>query len=99
MASPYIRSPTGRVATSSQARHGFGNEIAGQFFVYTFTKTTDWADYHKIKQDVLLKIMEIIEAHGAQVAFPTSTLHVPEGLSVQSAENAEELPPPKRAAN
>ena len=63
------------------------------FFVYTFTKTTDWAHYHQVKQDVLLKILEIIESHGAQAAFPTSTIHVPEGLSVQPAGNAEELLP------
>ena len=66
------------------------------FFVYTFTKTTDWAHYHQVKQDVLLKILEIIESHGAQAAFPTSTIHMPEGLSVQPAGNAEELLPPKR---
>ena len=69
------------------------------FFVYTFTKTTDWADFHKVKQDVLLKILEIIESHGAQAAFPTSTIHMPEGLSVQPTGNAEELSPPKRAAS
>jgi len=46
------------------------------FFVYTFTKTTDWVRFHEIKQDVLLKIMAIIDQHGAEMAFPTSTLHV-----------------------
>lgn len=46
------------------------------FFVYTFTKTTDWIKYHEIKQDVLLKIANIIEQQGAEIAFPTSTLHV-----------------------
>ena len=46
------------------------------FFVYTFTKTTDWVMFHEIKQDVLLKIMEIINRQGAEVAFPTSTLHI-----------------------
>ena len=46
------------------------------FFIYTFTKTTDWAHYHKIKQDVLLKIINIIESNGAECAFPTSTLHI-----------------------
>jgi len=51
------------------------------FFVYTFTKTTDWATYHGIKQDVLLRILEIIEAHGAEVAFPTSTIHLAEDES------------------
>ena len=63
------------------------------FFVYTFTKTTSWTHYHKVKQDVLLKILGIIESHGAQAAFPTSTIHMPEGLSVQPAGNAEELLP------
>lgn len=46
------------------------------FFVYTFTKTTAWVEFHEIKQDVLLKIMDIISSHGAEVAFPTSTLHI-----------------------
>jgi len=46
------------------------------FFIYTFTKTTVWTEYHRIKQDVLLKIAAIIEEHGAQIAFPTSTVHV-----------------------
>jgi MscS family membrane protein len=46
------------------------------FFVYTFTKTVDWVTFHKVKQAVLVKIMEVITAHGAEVAFPTSTLHL-----------------------
>ncbi len=52
------------------------------FFIYVFTKTTDWARYHQVKQDVLLKIAAIIEANQAEVAFPTSTLHMPNGLEV-----------------
>jgi MscS family membrane protein len=44
------------------------------FFIYTFTRTTDWATYHGVKQDVLLRILEIIDGHGAEVAFPTRTL-------------------------
>ena len=46
------------------------------FFVYTFTRTTDWIRFHEIKQDVMLKIIDIIEGHGAECAFPTSTLHI-----------------------
>ena len=46
------------------------------FFIYTFTKTTNWIKYHKIKQDVLFQISGIIEQHGAEIAFPTSTLHL-----------------------
>jgi len=46
------------------------------FFVYTFTKTTDWVFYHEVKQDVMLKIIDIIEKEGAECAFPTSTVHL-----------------------
>jgi MscS family membrane protein len=44
------------------------------FFVYTFTKTTEWIRFHEIKQDVLLKIIAIIHDHDADIAFPTRTL-------------------------
>jgi MscS family membrane protein len=46
------------------------------FFIYTFTKTTDWIEYHEVKQDVLLKIIKIVEENGAEFAFPTSTMHL-----------------------
>jgi MscS family membrane protein len=46
------------------------------FFIYTFTKTVEWVYYHEVKQDVLLKVAAIIQAHGAEIAFPTRTLHI-----------------------
>jgi len=46
------------------------------FFIYTFTHTTNWTKYHAIKQDVLLKIEKIIADAGAEIAFPTSTIHL-----------------------
>ena len=46
------------------------------FFIYAYTRTTNWAKYHEVKQDVLFKAMQIIEQHGAEVAFPTRTLHL-----------------------
>lgn len=46
------------------------------FFIYTFTKTTVWTDFHEIKEEILFKISEIIAQHGAEIAFPTQTLHL-----------------------
>jgi len=46
------------------------------FFIYTFTKTTDWVYFHKVKQDILLAVLAIISEHEADVAFPTSTIHL-----------------------
>lgn len=52
------------------------------FFVYAFTRTTNWAHFHQVKEDLLLAIMDVVEKHGAEVAFPTSTVHLlPEGVS------------------
>lgn len=53
------------------------------FFIYTFTKTTNWIRFHEIKQDVLLKIIEIVHANDADFAFPTTTL---DGLDVLRPE-------------
>ncbi|GAB4348167.1 MAG: mechanosensitive ion channel family protein [Gammaproteobacteria bacterium] len=61
------------------------NASSVDFFVYCFTHTTVWTEFHEIKQDVLLKIAAIIAEHGAEIAYPTRTLHVPEGLSLQTA--------------
>lgn len=52
-----------------------------QFFIYTFTKTTNWVDFHSIKQNVLLGIYEIISNEGAELAFPTQTLYLQEDPS------------------
>jgi MscS family membrane protein len=55
------------------------------FFVYTFTRSTNWVEYHAIKQDVLLRIHDIIDGHGAEIAFPTTTVHVPDGIALAGA--------------
>jgi MscS family membrane protein len=60
--------------------------------IYTFTKTAVWTEYHHVKQDVLLRIGAIIEKHGAEIAFPTQTLHlatVPDLLAASTADKPE----------
>ncbi|WP_461521709.1 mechanosensitive ion channel family protein [Porticoccus sp.] len=56
------------------------------FFIYTFTKTTQWVLFHEIKQDVLLKISDIITGYGAEIAFPTSTIHLPDQLRLANVQ-------------
>ncbi|MFA5548596.1 MAG: hypothetical protein WDA10_08670 [Porticoccaceae bacterium] len=46
--------------------------------VYCFTRTIQWVRFHEVKEDVLLNIAAIIARHGAEVAYPTSTVHLPE---------------------
>src|SRR5690554_1526925 len=49
------------------------NASSLDIMLYTFTKTTEWVRFHEIKEDVLLKVSDIIESHGAEIAFPTRT--------------------------
>ena len=56
------------------------------FFIYTFTKTTDWIRYHEIKQDILLNIINIVESNGAECAFPTSTLHISKEIDASNTK-------------
>jgi MscS family membrane protein len=59
------------------------------FFIYTFTKTTDWIKYHGIKHDVLLKVNTIIEGVGAEIAYPTSTVHLSDPLKMHLSEGSK----------
>ena len=52
------------------------NNSTLDFFIYTFTKTTNWVLFHEIKQDVLLKIANIVAENDAGFAFPTRQLHL-----------------------
>ncbi len=55
------------------------------FFIYAFTKTSKWIEFHTVKQDVMLKVAEIIEANQAEIAFPTSTLHVAGPVALENS--------------
>lgn len=52
------------------------NSHSVDFFVYSFTKTTNWAEFHTIKQELLGVIADIVAHHGAEFAFPTQTIQM-----------------------
>ena len=55
------------------------------FFVYCFTQTTQWVKFHEVKQNVMLRIAEIIAANNAEIAFPTSTIHISEAITIDNS--------------
>ena len=55
--------------------------------VYAFTKTTQWVRYQEVKQDVLLKISDVIIGHGGQIAFPTQTLYINDETRISEHED------------
>ena len=54
---------------------GFG-ESSLDILIYCFSDTIVWTDYLGIQEDVLLRIMDIVEDHGLEIAFPTRTVYL-----------------------
>ncbi len=54
--------------------------------VYCFTRTTVWGEYLDARENVCLQIMDILEAHGMEVAFPSRSIYL------RNADEEETLP-------
>ena len=68
-------------------------EFSLDIMVNTFTRTTDGQRFHEVKQDVLLKIADIIEQRGAQIAYPTRVSYnspIPWELTAAGDDNNRE---------
>jgi MscS family membrane protein len=68
-------------------------DSALKMLLYAFTATTDYTEYMAIKEDILLKIAGIVRAHGAELAVPTSTVHMPDGLNFQTRSKRKAAEP------
>ena len=79
---PGVHSETVQVRLSEFADSSI--DIAVQFY----TKTTDIVEYRAVKEDVNLRIMDIMAGEGASFAFPSRSIYI---------ENAPSLPDGKGA--
>src|SRR5699024_10448053 len=63
---------------------GFGTYALRLYlYAYTTAMIRDYPDYLPVKQDVMLKIADIIAEHGAKLAVPVSTVYMPDGVGGQ----------------
>ena len=51
--------------------NGYGQSSL-DILLNTYVKTTDWGQFHVIKESILCDIMDIITQNGAELAYPTS---------------------------
>lgn len=65
------------------------------FFIYVYTRTTDWTEFHAVKQEILFAVLDIVAAHGAEIAFPTTTVDLPEAARLQSPPTPPAVAPAK----
>lgn len=59
-------------------------DFALKLFLYAFTVSTDYTEFMAVKEDILLKIAAIVRDHGAELAIPASTVHMPDPIRFQS---------------
>ncbi|WP_051261536.1 mechanosensitive ion channel family protein [Desulfovibrio inopinatus] len=59
--------------------------------LYCFTKTTQWGEWLRIKEELAYAIMDIVHSSGSDFAFPSRTLYVE---SFPGGEQAEPFIPP-----
>ena len=77
-----IESGTSRIRVNNFAGAAFELEL------FAYVKTGDWAEFTAIRQEVILKIAEIVEAAGTRLAAPTRLTYLSADASID-AEKAK----------
>ncbi len=52
------------------------NASSLDFVIWAFSSVTNSSEFKKIKGKILLDVADIIAGHGAEIAYPTQTLHI-----------------------
>lgn len=55
-----------------------------KLFLYAYTTSIDYAEYMRVKEDVLLKIADIVADHDAELAVPVSSVYTPDGIELKT---------------
>ena len=88
---PAIESGSCRVRVMSFVGAAFQLEL------FAYGKTGDWAEFTTIRQDVILKIAEIVEASGTRFAAPTQLAYLSRDKGI-GAEKAIDIAPSRGRA-
>ena len=80
---PVIESGTSRVRVTNFVGAAFALEL------FAYGKTGDWREFTAVRQDVILKIAEIVEASGTRFAAPTQLAYVSRdtGMDAEKTNN------------
>ena len=52
--------------------------------IYAYTRITNWAGFQELQDEIMLRVGQIILDNGAQIAFPTTTIDLPDKPLPQS---------------
>ena len=83
---PEVETGTSRIRVADFAGSSFELEL------WAFVKTADWGAFTVVRQDVILKIAEIVEAAGTRLAAPTQLMYLSRDAGVDR-EKANDIAP------
>jgi MscS family membrane protein len=72
------------IDTGSRIRVANFAGAAFELELWAYVKTSDWAEFTAIRQDVILKIAEIVEAAGTRFAAPTQLMYLSRDAGVDA---------------
>ena len=75
---PAIETETSRIRVANFAGAAFELEL------WAYGKTGDWTEFTAIRQDVILKIAEIVEAAGTRLAAPTQLTYLSSDAGIEA---------------
>ncbi|WP_456270089.1 mechanosensitive ion channel family protein [Kushneria sp. AK178] len=61
--------------------------------IYALSSVTDWQRYNETRQRILLKVRDIIDHHGAELALPASRVYVPDEIRLGNTAEPMDLEP------
>ncbi len=73
--------------------HNLGASSKDIMVLY-FVEAIDWTEYIKVKEEMTYTIVEIVERHGAEFAYPSQTLYLQQNNG--KTEVPATLPPPEK---
>ena len=62
------------VVAGARVRFASYNQSSLDIEIFAYLRTRDYADFMSLREEILLRIMDTIEAEGASIAFPTQTI-------------------------
>lgn len=61
------------------------SDSALDILLIAHTKTSDFEEFQEVRQDVFFRVLGLVAAAGAEIAFPTRTVHIATGASAGAA--------------
>ncbi|HUP09497.1 MAG TPA: hypothetical protein VMU47_20225, partial [Caldimonas sp.] len=61
------------------------SESALNVEVFAYVSSTDWGEFLGIQEEILLRVLEIIDRGGTALAFPSQTLYLARDTGIDAA--------------